>query len=74
MTKNNKRLDYFSQKCIWGVQRFLPQAAKSHHKKMKMALRKIFISSKENAPTLLKLGVGLDQMYTKGWIVFGPSV
>ena len=27
---------------------------------------------KSNAPTLLKLGEGLDHMYTKGWIILDP--
>ena len=29
---------------------------------------------KSNAPTWLKLGVGLDHMYTKGWNFLDPSV
>ena len=29
---------------------------------------------KSNAPTLLKLGVGLDYMYTKGWIFLAPTM
>ena len=29
---------------------------------------------KSNAPILLKLGVGLDHMYTKGWNFLDPSV
>ena len=29
---------------------------------------------KSNAPTLLKLGVVLDHMYTKGWNFLDPSV
>ena len=29
---------------------------------------------KSNAPTWLKLGVGLDHMYTNGWNFFAPAV
>ena len=29
---------------------------------------------KSNAPILLKLGVGFDHMYTKGWICLDPFV
>ena len=29
---------------------------------------------KSNAPTWLKLGVGFDHMYTKGWNFFAPAV
>ena len=35
-----------------------------------MALSKMLIIFKSKAPILLKLGVGLDYMYTKGWIFF----
>ena len=38
---------------------------------MALALRKMLVS---NAPTWLKLGVGLDHMYTKGWNFLDPSV
>ena len=35
---------------------------------MKMTLRKNVHIFKSNVLTLLKLGVGLDDMYTMGWI------
>ena len=57
--KTIDRVQSYWQKCIWVVQIFLLQengTQKNVH---------IF---KSNAPILLKLGVGLDHMYAKGWI------
>ena len=67
--KNIDRVLRYLQKCIWVVQRFLLQATISDHENENGAQKNVHIF-KSNAPILLKLGVGLDHMYTKGWIFF----
>ena len=46
---------------------------KSERQKMALALRKMLVSSKVMHQHV-KLGVGLDHMYTKGWNFYTPAV
>ena len=71
--KNIHRVLRYWQKYIWVVQRFLLQATKSDKKNENGAQKNVHIF-KINAPTLLKLGVGFNHMYTKGWIFLDPAV
>ena len=59
---------YYSVVCTW--LRMIDRC-KMWPPKKEMVHRKLF---KSNAPTLLKLGVGRDHMYTKVWIFLSSCV